>query len=167
MVLTPTSYTYSYCIMSYICEVRHIGKNDRNRRRKKVKKKLVTLLMALCMTVPSTGSFGGVAEAADEGEKIVIDVTEYGADPTGATDSTPAIKKAIEEAKKETDKSNIPVVINFPEGRYDIYPDKAEERKLYISNTTGAREQYEDKKIAERSRIHTKRYKCLCPFIPI
>ena len=147
MVLTPTSYTYSYCIMSYICEVRHIGKNDRNRRRKKVKKKLVTLLMALCMTVPSTGSFGGVAEAADEGEKIVIDVTEYGADPTGATDSTPAIKKAIEEAKKETDKSNIPVVINFPEGRYDIYPDKAEERKLYISNTTGAREQYEDKKI--------------------
>lgn len=112
-----------------------------------MKKKLVALLMTLCMTVPSTGGFGGAAEAADEGEKIVIDVTEYGADPTGATDSTPAIQKAIEEAKKETDKSNIPVVINFPEGRYDIYPDKDEERKLYISNTTGAREQYEDKKI--------------------
>jgi len=99
------------------------------------------------MAVPSVGTVGATVEAADKEEAKVIDVTKYGADPTGATDSTPAIKKAIEAAKKVTKKSDTPVVIDFPEGRYDIYPDQAEERELYISNTVGTNQTYKDKKI--------------------
>jgi len=112
-----------------------------------VKKKLVAFLMAVCMAVPSFGTVGATVEAADKEEAKVIDVTKYGADPTGATDSTPAIKKAIEAAKKVTKKSDTPVAIDFPEGRYDIYPDQAEERELYISNTVGTNQTYKDKKI--------------------
>lgn len=112
-----------------------------------MKKKLVAFLMAVCMAVPSFGTVGATVEAADKEEAKVIDVTKYGADPTGATDSTPAIKKAIEAAKKVTKKSDTPVVIDFPEGRYDIYPDQAEERELYISNTVGTNQTYKDKKI--------------------
>lgn len=112
-----------------------------------MKKKLVAFLMAVCMAVPSFGTVGATVEAADKEEAKVIDVTKYGADPTGATDSTPAIKKAIEAAKKVTKKSDTPVAIDFPEGRYDIYPDQAEERELYISNTVGINQTYKDKKI--------------------
>ena len=112
-----------------------------------MKKKLVAFLMAVCMAVPSFGTVGATVEAADKEEAKVIDVTKYGADPTGATDSTPAINKAIEAAKKVTKKSDTPVVIDFPEGRYDIYPDQAEERELYISNTVGTNQTYKDKKI--------------------
>jgi len=112
-----------------------------------VKKKLVAFLMAVCMAVPSFGTVGATVEAADKEEAKVIDVTKYGADPTGATDSTPAIKKAIEAAEKVTKKSDTPVAIDFPEGRYDIYPDQAEERELYISNTVGTNQTYKDKKI--------------------
>ena len=78
-----------------------------------MKKKLVAFLMAVCMAVPSVGTVGATVEAADKEEAKVIDVTKYGADPTGATDSTPAIKKAIEAAKKVTKKSDTPVVIDF------------------------------------------------------
>ena len=99
------------------------------------------------MAVPSFGTVGATVEAADKEEAKVIDVTKYGADPTGATDSTPAIKKAIEAAEKVTKKSDTPVAIDFPEGRYDIYPDQAEERELYISNTVGTNQTYKDKKI--------------------
>lgn len=56
-----------------------------------MKKKLVAFLMAVCMAVPSVGTVGATVEAADKEEAKVIDVTKYGADPTGATDSTPAI----------------------------------------------------------------------------
>lgn len=112
-----------------------------------MKKKLVAFLMAVCMAVPSFGTVGATVEAADKEEAKVIDVTKYGADPTGATDSTPAIKKAIEAAKKVTKKSDTPVAIDFPEGRYDIYPDQAEEREWYISNTVGTNQTYKDKKI--------------------
>lgn len=133
--------------MYIIYKVWCIGENDENRRKRKVKKKLVAFLMAVCMAVPSFGTVGATVEAADKEEAKVIDVTKYGADPTGATDSTPAIKKAIEAAKKVTKKSDTPVAIDFPEGRYDIYPDQAEERELYISNTVGTNQTYKDKKI--------------------
>lgn len=99
------------------------------------------------MAVPTWGTVGTIVEAAGKEEAKVIDVTRYGADPTGATDSTPAIKKAVEAAKKIREESDTLVVIDFPEGRYDIYPDQAEERELYISNTVGTNQTYKDKKI--------------------
>ena len=104
----------------------------------------VALLLTLCLLV--IGIPGGQVQAEGMEEKpdrVVIDVTDYGADATGAKDSAQAIQRAIETAKKE-DK---PVILNFPKGRYDIYPDKAAERELYISNTVGADAAYKNKKI--------------------
>lgn len=75
---------------------------------------------------------GGVSNAASASDKVtVIDVTQYGADPTGVKDSAEGIQAAIEAAKEV----NGPVVLDFPKGEYQIYPDHAQKRELYISNT--------------------------------
>lgn len=81
-------------------------------------------------------------------EDYIIHVTDYGADPKGSKDSAQAVIKALDRAaylrKKNPDQE---IVIDFPQGKYQIYPDKAEERELYVSNTVGADSAYKDKKI--------------------
>lgn len=66
---------------------------------------------------------------------IVIDVTEYGADPSGKNDSTEAVKsfKKVKEINGETDKN---VVVNFPKGEYHFWKDYATKRKYHTSNTS-------------------------------
>ncbi|WP_371177356.1 cell wall-binding repeat-containing protein [Buchananella felis] len=54
------------------------------------------------------------------------------------------MQAAIRHAKTLTG----PVTIYFPKGTYDLYPDQAEVRELYPSNTVGERPQYKDKRIA-------------------
>ena len=77
----------------------------------------------------------------------MIDVTKYGADPTGVQDSAEGIQAAIEAAKQVEG----PVVLDFPKGEYQIYPDRAQKRELYISNTlssnNGDRSTYKMKNI--------------------
>lgn len=77
----------------------------------------------------------------------MIDVTRYGADPTGVQDSAEGIQAAIEAAKQVEG----PVVLDFPKGEYQIYPDRAQKRELYISNTlssnNGDRSTYKMKNI--------------------
>lgn len=112
----------------------------------RTKKRILAFVLAFCMIMGNISTFGYTAQAKEKesrASEIVIDVTDFGADPTGATDSAVAIQKAIEAAKKVDE----PVTISFPKGRYDIYPDKAAERELYISNTVGADQRYKDKKI--------------------
>nr|WP_315398464.1 hypothetical protein [uncultured Sphingobacterium sp.] len=77
-----------------------------------------------------------------------IDVTEYGAIPNSFSDATSAVRKAIEAARNETSS-----VINFPEGRYDFWPDQAEEHVYYISNTS-TEEEYPSKK--QRAGLYLK-----------
>ncbi|MCX4902912.1 glycosyl hydrolase family 28-related protein [Streptomyces sp. NBC_00878] len=74
---------------------------------------------------------------------MVVDVDDYGADPTGRTDSTPAVTAALRHAKKV----HRPVRIAFSKGTYQLYPERAETRELYVSNTVGADQRYRDKKI--------------------
>lgn len=62
---------------------------------------------------------------------VVIDVTNYGADPTGEFDSTEAIWKAFEDAKKFTGKK----VIHFPKGTYQLQKRSAQIRVFHTSNT--------------------------------
>ena len=62
-----------------------------------------------------------------------IDVTDFGADPTGIRDSAPAIIAALAAARAHDG----PVTVEFPAGRYDIWPEAAERRELYVSNTVG------------------------------
>ncbi|WP_077297892.1 right-handed parallel beta-helix repeat-containing protein [Virgibacillus pantothenticus] len=61
-----------------------------------------------------------------------INVTEYGADPTGKKDSTRAIWKAFEAAKKYSDGY---VVVDFPNGIYQLQKSAAEKRAYHTSNT--------------------------------
>ncbi|WP_435748837.1 Ig-like domain-containing protein [Microbacterium sp. PMB16] len=74
----------------------------------------------------------------------IVDVTTFGADKTGATDSAAAVKAALVHAKGLTG----PVRVVFPTGTYSLYPEKAEQRELYMSNTVGANASLRDKRLA-------------------
>ncbi|MET9616554.1 alpha-1,3-galactosidase [Kitasatospora indigofera] len=93
------------------------------------------VVAALVLPVPV-----GSARAATE---TVVDVTTFGADPTGLRDSAAAVAQAVRYAKTVTG----PVRILFPHGTYQIYPEQAESRELYVSNTVGADQAYKDKRI--------------------
>lgn len=105
------------------------------------RKKITTTLLAVCM-VFSAMSLQMEARAANNEEPTVINAADYGASPE-AVDNAEAVKAAVEAAKQ----AEGPVVISFPKGEYQIYPDKAYERELYISNTVGANQSYKMKKI--------------------
>ncbi|WP_287930330.1 hypothetical protein [Arthrobacter sp.] len=64
---------------------------------------------------------------------VTIDVTDFGADPSGTRDSAAAIRAAFAHACG----AGRPTVVNFPHGRYAIWPEHAEKRELYVSNTVG------------------------------
>lgn len=86
---------------------------------------------------------GSPVAAAPRATPVVVDVDAYGADPTGRTDSTPAVTAALRHAKSV----DRPVRIVFSKGTYQLYPEQAETRELYVSNTVGADQRYRDKKI--------------------
>ncbi|MDX6284161.1 MAG: hypothetical protein QOH03_5232, partial [Kribbellaceae bacterium] len=67
----------------------------------------------------------------------------FGGDPSGRADSAPAVAAALRHARG----LGRPVRIVFSEGTFQLYPEQAETRELYVSNTVGADQQYRDKKI--------------------
>lgn len=74
-----------------------------------------------------------LAAPSAEQEGTVISVTDFGADPSGIKDSTKAVQKAIAAAKA----LGQPATISFAQGTYQFYPETAEKRELYLSNTVG------------------------------
>ena len=78
----------------------------------------------------------------------LMSLADFGVDPSGKTDSTEAVIRALEQAKKlrqqDLEKG---ITLDFPKGVYHFYPDRAEERELYVSNTVGADPEYKNKKI--------------------
>ncbi|MEU8401639.1 hypothetical protein AB0C28_41165 [Nonomuraea sp. NPDC048892] len=76
-------------------------------------------------------------------ERGTVDVTAFGADPTGRADSAPAVAAALRHART----LRRPVEIVFAAGTYQLYPEHAELRELYVSNTVGADQRYRDKRI--------------------
>lgn len=67
-------------------------------------------------------------------KRTIVDVTTFGADPTGKVDSAKAVNDAIEHARG----LGRPTTIDFPCGSYAMYPENAPKRELYVSNTVGA-----------------------------
>lgn len=65
----------------------------------------------------------------------VIDVTTHGLKPNSFEDATPGIRMALQEC--QTDSHSI---LSFPKGRYDFWPDQAEEHTYYISNSSSESE---------------------------
>ena len=112
----------------------------------KKRRRILSLFSAACLVITGIVSGAGVQKAEAAARTEVIDVTDYGVYPDSGKDSAIGIQKAIAAAKDAT-KEGKEVKINFPEGRYDIYPDKAIERELYVSNTVGADQNNKMKKI--------------------
>lgn len=112
----------------------------------KKRRRILSLFSAACLAITGIVSGAGVQKAEAAARTEVIDVTDYGVYPDSGKDSAIGIQKAIAAAKDAT-KEGKEVKINFPEGRYDIYPDKAIERELYVSNTVGADQNNKMKKI--------------------
>lgn len=65
----------------------------------------------------------------------IIDVTDFGADPSGKEDSAIAIWDALEAAKELSKDGTVPVTVNFPKGEYHIYKDYSQTREYHTSNT--------------------------------
>lgn len=102
-------------------------------------KRALSILLSAGMCLNSIPFMNLYAYSAE----TVIDVTDFGADPVGGQDSVPAVEKALAKAKE----IDGPVTVRFPKGRYDLYPDQAPERELYVSNTAGTNSSVKDKKI--------------------
>lgn len=94
---------------------------------------MAAAVLCFCMAALMPLVFSGKALAAEEG--TTIDVTAYGADPTGAADSTKAIQDAFAAAKTAKEQGAASVTVNFPEGEYHIYKENAETRLYHTSNT--------------------------------
>ncbi|EKY27022.1 NPCBM/NEW2 domain-containing protein [Clostridium celatum] len=89
---------------------------------------LTSIFMAFSLILNSNKASAGIFKKENS---IIIDVTDFGADPSGKKDSTEAIYEAIESAKEY----NNEVIINFPKGEYQIYKDNAQKREYHTSNT--------------------------------
>ncbi|MGA7205772.1 MAG: hypothetical protein WBX27_14195 [Specibacter sp.] len=70
-------------------------------------------------------------------------VTDFGADPSGVADSARAVHEAILHARGLAGA----VTIEFPHGRYTMFPEDAPKRELYVSNTVGRFEEFKVKNI--------------------
>ena len=102
-------------------------------------KRLLVAVLALSMVNPAPMA---VNVQAKEKKAVEIDVTDFGADPSGKYDSTEAVMEALEEAKTiEGDK-----VLNFPYGEYRFDKDHALTRVYHTSNTSSR--SYPEKKIS-------------------
>ncbi|HTI10420.1 MAG TPA: hypothetical protein VL832_17755 [Puia sp.] len=62
-------------------------------------------------------------------------VTDYGAVPDSRKDAVPAIRRALAACRGHS-----PAVLVFPRGRYDLYPDSAEKKEYFLSNTSSESE---------------------------
>jgi hypothetical protein len=58
-----------------------------------------------------------------------ISVADYGARANDGSDTTPAVRQALEECRKTG-----AAKLTFPPGRYDFWPDRAEEKFYFITN---------------------------------
>ncbi|WP_052446860.1 NPCBM/NEW2 domain-containing protein [Candidatus Soleaferrea massiliensis] len=98
----------------------------------KTMKRTISWLCILSMILTSCLTGLTFSASAADSDTTIIDVTDYGADPSGRTDSVIPIQKAIEAAKQVDG----PVTISFPKGEYNLWPDDAIVRRIYISNAT-------------------------------
>ena len=65
----------------------------------------------------------GLCQAAD------LNITTFGGRADDGSDTTPAARKALAECRRHSSHKLV-----FPKGRYDFWPEKAEEAYYFISN---------------------------------
>lgn len=111
-------------------------------------KKMVSAVLAGCMIVSSLFlktevKAANTEKAGNAQDAVVISAADYEPDTEHGDDWAKAVQEMIADAK-EVDG---PVILDFPEGTYNLYPDQAYHRELYISNTVGADQNYKMKNI--------------------
>jgi len=85
---------------------------------------------SLTLIVSSGIQLGMFAQKAD-----TIRVSDFGIKPNSFENAVPALKLAIEACKSKSG-----VVLLFTEGRYDFWPEHAEVRNYFVSNTSSETE---------------------------
>ena len=118
-------------------------------------KKMVSVFLTICMlctiVLPSVPvrATDIPTEAADMENAEVIHAEDYMqyVNTDKGNDWAEAIQNMIADAKEINNGGEIPVVLSFPEGTYDIYQDHAFKKELYISNTVGTNQNFKDKNI--------------------
>ncbi|MBQ7230044.1 MAG: S-layer homology domain-containing protein [Oscillospiraceae bacterium] len=98
------------------------------------KHRLLAWALLLSMVIGLMPSLPATVRAANDGGSVVLNAMDYGADPTGAVDSTRAIQAAL-EAAREYEAAGKAVTLRFPRGEYHIYKDHALTREYHTSNT--------------------------------
>ncbi|MFI6096396.1 NPCBM/NEW2 domain-containing protein [Lentzea sp. NPDC051213] len=96
----------------------------------------VCAVAAMCLTPTGLAS-------ADHPRRTTVEVTDFGADRSGRSDSAAGIAAAIAHAKR----LNRPTTLHFAPGTYQIYPERAPKRELYVTNTIGADQTWKTKNI--------------------
>ena len=100
----------------------------------KITHRLLALTLIFSMLLGLMPMVSLPVRAATDGDAVVLNAMDYGADPTGAMDSTLAIQNAL-AAAKELENQGKTVTLQFPRGEYHIYKDKAQTREYHTSNT--------------------------------
>src|SRR3981081_295350 len=86
-----------------------------------------------------------IANWAEGHMPAMLDVTDFGVHPDHHhADATPAVWAALRAAGAEAG----PVLLRFPPGEYHLWPDRAQGRELYVSNTVGDDPRHRVKSIA-------------------
>ena len=107
------------------------------------RKSAALLLSAVLCASPVLAQVSPVVMAMEvDPQTTVLDVTEFGADPSGMSDSTDAVAAAIEKAKSMEGH----VTLHFPNGEYHFDEDHATPRVYHTSNTSSR--SYPEKKVA-------------------
>ena len=96
-------------------------------------RRIIAWILVFCMMLSALPAMAPRA-AAEAADAAVLNVLDYGADPTGAADSAVAIQNAL-AAAKELEAQGKSVTLEFPRGEYHIYKDKALKREYHTSNT--------------------------------
>jgi len=75
-------------------------------------------------------------EGKADSEHYIICMTEFGTIPNSGEDTVQAMQRAVDAISHMKGS----VILNFPKGRYDFYPDHAAKVPYYISNTASEAE---------------------------
>ena len=97
-------------------------------------RKLLAWVLIFSMLMSGMPHLAPRAAAESANDAVVLSALDFGADPTGAADSTVAIQNAL-AAAKELEAQGKSVTLEFPHGEYHIYKDYAETREYHTSNT--------------------------------
>ncbi|MFA5818779.1 MAG: right-handed parallel beta-helix repeat-containing protein [Bacteroidales bacterium] len=94
-------------------------------------KTLIKVFLLLLFSIATLIAFPGIQLGMYAQKADTVRVSDFGVKANSFEDAVPALKMAIEACKNKSD-----VILVFPEGRYDFWPEYAETQNYYISNTS-------------------------------